>query len=138
MSSDDKVLTWPAVPIPTPEEVYAGLSDQAKDYPLFLESMCRQSHNFEKPEALSRLRVFDTSTRMMIGHWCSSMLSELGAEVIQIEPPGGDPLRKLTPFGRKDYMFEDKETGEPVGAHFLHEMRNKYSVTLNLETPEGR
>ena len=87
--SSEKTIPWPAVPIPKPEEVYAGLSDQAKDYPLFLESICRQSHNFEKPEALSRLRVYDTSTRMMIGHWCSSMLSELGAEVIQIEPPGG-------------------------------------------------
>src|SRR5512141_732030 len=136
--SSAKVTPWPAVPIPTPDEVYAGLSDQAKDYPLYLESICRQSHNFEKPEALSRLRVYDTSTRMMIGHWCSSMLSELGAEVIQVEPPGGDPMRKLTPFGRKEYMFADKESGEPVGAHFLHEMRNKFSVTLNLETEEGR
>lgn len=136
--STDKVIPWPAVPIPKPEEVYAGLSDQAKDYPLFLESICRQSHEFEKPEALSRLRVLDTSTRMMIGHWCSSLLAELGAEVIQVEPPGGDPLRQLTPFGRKEYMFTDKETGEQVGAHFLHEMRNKMSVTLNLETEEGR
>lgn len=136
--NNGKVPPWPAVPIAKPDEVYAGLSDQAKDYPLFLESIVRQEHNFEKPEALSTLRVLDTSTRMMIGHWCSSMLSELGAEVIQVEPPGGDPLRKLTPFGRKEYMFADKETGEQVGGHFLHEMRNKMSVTLNLETEEGR
>ncbi len=136
--STDKVTPWPAVPIPKPDEVYGGLSDQAKDYPLFLESILRQEHNFEKPEALAKLRVFDTSTRMMIGHWCSSMLSELGAEVIQVEPPGGDPMRKLTPFGKRDYMFVDKESGEPVGAHFLHEMRNKLAVTLDLETEEGR
>ncbi|MEI4883971.1 CoA transferase, partial [Klebsiella pneumoniae] len=77
-------------------------------------------------------------TRMMIGHWCASLLAELGAEVIQVEPPGGDPLRKLSPFARRQYMFRDKETGEEVGAHFLHEMRNKLSVTLNLETAEGR
>src|SRR2546422_5449833 len=71
-----KVAPWPAIPISKPEEVYAGLSDQAKEYPLFLESIVRQEHNFEKPEALSRLRVLDCSTRMMIGHWCSSMRSE--------------------------------------------------------------
>jgi len=133
-----EVLNWPAIPKATPEEVYAGLSDQAKNYPLYLESILRQEHNFEKPEALSRLRVLDCTTGMMIGHWCSSQLGELGAEVIQIEPPGGDPLRKLTPFGRKEYMFKDKETGEEVGAQFLHEMRNKLSVTLNLESEEGR
>ena len=32
-----KVLPWPAVPIPTPDEVYAGMTDQAKEYPLSLE-----------------------------------------------------------------------------------------------------
>src|SRR3989475_5814995 len=133
-----KVAPWPAIPISKPEEVYAGLSDQAKEYPLFLESIVRQEHNFEKPEALSRLRVLDCSTRMMIGHWCSSLLAELGAEVIQVEPPGGDPLRQNTPFGRRQYMFRDKETGEEVGGQFLHEMRNKLSITLNLETEEGR
>jgi crotonobetainyl-CoA:carnitine CoA-transferase CaiB-like acyl-CoA transferase len=74
----------------------------------------------------------------MIGHWCSSQLAELGAEVVQVEPPGGDPLRQQTPFGRKEYMVTDKERGEPVGLQFLHEMRNKQSITLNLETERGR
>src|SRR5450756_427895 len=101
-ASQDKVAAWPAIPKLKPEEVYAGLSDQAKEYPLFLESITRQEHNFEKPEALSRLRVLDCTTRMMIGHWCSSQLAELGVEVIQVEPPGGDPLRQLTPFGRQE------------------------------------
>ncbi len=41
-----KVSPWPAVPIPRPEEVYAGLSDQAKEYPLFLESILRQEYTF--------------------------------------------------------------------------------------------
>ncbi|MBI3079717.1 MAG: CoA transferase [Deltaproteobacteria bacterium] len=129
---------WPATPTPSPDEVYKGLSDQAREYPLYLEGMLRQAKNFDKPEALDRLRVFDCTTSMMIGHWCSSQLAELGAETIQIEPPGGDPLRRLTPFGRTEYMLADRETGEPVGLHFLHEMRNKHSVTLNLETKRGR
>src|SRR6266849_7355316 len=44
-----RVAPWPAVPIAKPDEVYAGLSDQAKEYPLFLESILRQEKNFEKP-----------------------------------------------------------------------------------------
>jgi crotonobetainyl-CoA:carnitine CoA-transferase CaiB-like acyl-CoA transferase len=35
-------------------------------------------------------------------------------------------------------MFKDKETGEEVGGQFLHEMRNKHSITLNLESEQGR
>ena len=132
------VLPWPAVPTPTPDEVYKGESDKAKEYPLYLESILRQSENFKKPEALSTIRVLDCSTNMIIGHWCSSLLSELGAEVIMVEPPGGDPLRKLTPFGRQEYMFEDNVTHEKVGARFLAECRSKQAITLNLESAEGR
>ena len=70
--------------------------------------------------------------------FAASLLSEQGAEVINIEPPGGDPLRQLTPFGREEYMLKDKVTGEPCGLDFLHELRNANSITLNLETEEGR
>ncbi|MBI2461516.1 MAG: CoA transferase [Candidatus Rokubacteria bacterium] len=129
---------WPATPVPTPEEVYSGLAEPAREYPGFLESIVHPRKTFEKPEALGRIRVLDCTTGMIIGHWCSSQLAELGAEAIQLEPPGGDPLRRLTPFGRKAYMVEDAERGEPVGLHFLHEMRNKLAVTLNLEKPKGR
>jgi crotonobetainyl-CoA:carnitine CoA-transferase CaiB-like acyl-CoA transferase len=129
---------WPAVPIPTADDVYAGVAEQAREYPLFLESILRQSENFKKPENLGRVRVLDLSKGMIIGNWCSSMLSELGADTIKAEPPDGDPLRWQTPFGRQEYMLKDVETGEPIGLHFLHEMRNKQSITLDLETPEGR
>jgi len=54
-----------------------------------------------------------------------------------VEPPGGDPIRKLTPFGREEYMFQSKN-GEKVGARYLSEARNKFSVTLNLESEQGR
>jgi CoA-transferase family III len=115
-----KVLNWPAVPTPTPDEVYAGLTDQAKEYPLSLEAQLRQSENFKKPECLTTVRVLDLSKGMIIGNWCSSMLSELGADTIKAEPPDGDPLRWQTPFGRKEYMLKDAENGEPIGLHFLH------------------
>lgn len=131
-------VPWPAVPIPTRDEVYAGLSDAAKEYPIWLEEKLHQKYNFDKPENLSRIRVLDLTTGMMIGHWASSQLAEMGADVIQVEPVGGDPARKLTPFGREEYMFTDSERGEKVGGLFLHEMRNKRSITLNLETERGR
>src|SRR5512145_3409350 len=132
-----RVLPWPAVPTPTVDEVYAGVDEKKKEYNLWLESAVRQQFNNDKPESLSSLRVLDCTTNQNIGHWCSSHFSELGAEVIMVEPPGGDPLRRMTPFGREEYMFEAKN-GEKCGARFLSEARNKFSVTLNVETEEGR
>ena len=132
-----KVLPWPAIPAPTVDEVYAGVDEKRKEYSLWVESAVRQQFNADKPESLNGIRVLDMTTNQIIGHWCSSHFSELGADVIMVEPPGGDPLRKLTPFGREEYMFTSKD-GEKCGARFLAEARNKFSVTLNVETEEGR
>jgi len=137
-SSDIPVLPWPAVPVPTTEEVYRGLSEAARDFPTWLEANVHWRDVGKKPEKLSRLRVLDVSMKSMGGHWCSSLFAEHGAEVIMVEPPGGDPTRRLTPFNRPQWMFQDRETGEAVGGKFLHECRNKFAVTLNLETAEGR
>ncbi len=43
---------------------------------------------------LDRLRVIDVSP-FMPGHYASTLLAELGAEVVQVEPPGGMPARHL-------------------------------------------
>ncbi len=82
-----------------------------------------------KPEALDDLVVLDLSSRSMAGCFCSSLLAELGAETIRIEPPGGDIVRTYSPNG---IMHKD------TGLAYLQEGRNKYHVTLNLETEEGR
>ena len=84
---------------------------------------------FEKPEALDDLVVLDLSSRSMAGCFCSSLLAELGAETIRVEPPGGDFVRTYSPGG-----IMHKETG----LAYLQEGRNKYHITLNLETDEGR
>ena len=70
MSKNYPVLPWPAVPTPTPDEVYKGESDAAKEYALWLEANLRQSENFKKPEALNNIRVLDCTSMMIIGHWC--------------------------------------------------------------------
>ena len=81
-----------------------------------------------KPEALDDITILDLSTRNYAGCYCSSMLSEFGAEVIRVEPPEGDFIRKWTPYG---LVYK----GE--GLNYLSEGRNKFHITLNLGKPEA-
>jgi CoA:oxalate CoA-transferase len=82
-----------------------------------------------RPEALDDLFVLDLSNKSFAGCHCSSVLSEYGAEVIRIEPPGGDFIRSCTPYG---FMYK----GE--GLNYLTEGRNKFHITLDLKKPEAR
>lgn len=134
-----EIRPWPVTPPPSPEEVkniYA--KRKAEEFGQWLEDNVRFEYSFGKAEALQGLKVLDVGL-WRIGHkFAASLLGEAGAEVICIEPPTGDPLRKLTPFGREEYMLADKETGEKCGMTFMNEMRNQYSVTLDIETEAGR
>ncbi len=82
-----------------------------------------------KPEALDDITVLDLSYNSFGGCYCSSMLAEFGAEVLRVEPPEGDFIRKCTPYG---LLYK----GE--GLNYLSEGRNKFHITLNLHKPEGR
>ncbi len=82
-----------------------------------------------KPEALDDIVVLDVSYKSFAGCYCSSMLAELGAHVLRVEPPEGDFIRTCTPYG---VVYR----GE--GLNYLSEGRNKLHITLNLERPEGR
>jgi crotonobetainyl-CoA:carnitine CoA-transferase CaiB-like acyl-CoA transferase len=62
-------------------------------------------------------------THMVMGPTCGMILADLGAEVIKVEPPGGDKTRKLPGLG--------------IG-FFRSFNRNKKSVVLDINTPEGR
>ncbi len=76
--------------------------------------------------ALAHVRVLDL-TRFLAGPFCTSILADMGAEVVKIEAPkGGDE-------GRYGYPPVD---GVPV--FFLALNRGKKGITLDLRTDEGR
>ena len=93
---------------------------------------------YGKDESLSHLRVLDIGLWRLGHKFATSLFGECGAECVSIEPPGGDPLRKLTPFGREEYLLENKETGEKCGMEFVAETVNTHCVTLDVETADGQ
>ena len=64
------------------------------------------------------------------GHLCGKVLGDLGADVIQIEKPGGDPSRNIGPF------YQDIPDPEKSFWWFAYNM-NKRGITLNVETTGG-
>ena len=77
----------------------------------------------EKPEALDGLLVLDCAVAHYGGHVLGGFLGELGAEVVKLEPPGGDPARTWGPA--------DAGLGGE-GLAYLAEGRNRYYATLDL------
>ena len=76
---------------------------------------------------LAGVRVLDLS-RILAGPWCGMVLGDLGAEVIKIEHPvRGDDTR--------DWGIR---VGSTETAYFNSVNRNKRSVCLDLQTPEGQ
>jgi crotonobetainyl-CoA:carnitine CoA-transferase CaiB-like acyl-CoA transferase len=77
------------------------------------------------PAALSGVRVLDL-TRVVAGPFCTTILADMGAEVVKVEVPRrGDD-------GRYGYPAVD---GVPVS--FLALNRNKRGITLDLRKPAG-
>jgi CoA:oxalate CoA-transferase len=74
---------------------------------------------------LAGIRIVDFS-RVLAGPFCTALLSDLGAEVIKIEPPGGDDYRSVGPF-------TDGESGL-----FAAMNRNKQSIVIDLKSAAGR
>jgi crotonobetainyl-CoA:carnitine CoA-transferase CaiB-like acyl-CoA transferase/predicted RNase H-like HicB family nuclease len=79
--------------------------------------------------ALDDIRVLDLAGET--GVYCTKLLADLGADVIRIEPPEGDPLRDVGPF------WHDVEAADRSLA-FLHLNTNKRSISLDFTKPEGR
>ena len=75
---------------------------------------------------LKNLLVIDL-TRVLVGPYCTMILSDLGARVIKVEAPeGGDDSRKFGPF-IDDYS-----------AYFMSLNRGKESIALNLKNSDDK
>jgi crotonobetainyl-CoA:carnitine CoA-transferase CaiB-like acyl-CoA transferase len=68
---------------------------------------------------LDGVRVVDFSM-FVPGPFCSSILADLGAEVIKVEPPKGDPGRSYVPV------------------QFRMENRNKRAIAIDLKNPRSK
>lgn len=82
---------------------------------------------------LEDLTVIDC-TRALAGPYGASLLADLGARVIKVEPPVGDGYRNIPPY-LPDHagIHEDREAGTDFGAPFAAVSRNKRSIVLDLK-----
>jgi formyl-CoA transferase len=90
----------------------------------------RQGSNMEEKGIFDGLKVLDCAS-FIAAPAAATVLSDFGAHVIKIEPPGqGDPYRNLPNL-----------PGYPHSEHnfaWLLEARNKKSIALDLSRPEGQ
>ena len=85
------------------------------------------------PGPLTGLRVLDLS-RVLAGPWATQILADFGAEVIKIEKPGeGDDTRG---WGPPFLTNPDGSKGD--AAYFLSANRGKWSVAIDMATPDGQ
>jgi formyl-CoA transferase len=85
-------------------------------------------------QPLNNIRILDI-TRALAGPYCTMMLGDLGADVIKVErPSSGDETRGWgPPFVGKPYGPYPGES-----AYFIAANRNKRSVTVNIQSTEGK
>jgi benzylsuccinate CoA-transferase BbsE subunit len=77
------------------------------------------------PALLNDVTILDLAGES--GLYCGKVLADLGADVIRVEPPGGDPLRQRPPFA-----------ADGQSLFYLHYNTNKRSITLDLTQAAGR
>ena len=66
-----------------------------------------------------------------IGAWCGKMLGDMGADVIKVESPMGNPTRRYEPFYQN-------EPGPNRSLFFWHYNTSKRGITLDLTQDRGR
>ena len=79
--------------------------------------------------ALEGLRVVDLTT-IVSGPYAAAILADLGADVIKIEPPGGENSRR---FGEDPLLMMGSLT-----AHVMNLQRNKRGMVVDLRSDGGR
>jgi succinate--hydroxymethylglutarate CoA-transferase len=75
---------------------------------------------------LTGIKVLDF-TRLFAGPFCTMLLGDLGADVVKVEAPEGDPIRYQGPPFYKNHAFS-----------FLAANRNKRSVVIDMRSAEGK
>ena len=85
----------------------------------------------EKPAALQGIKIIDW-TIWQFGPIATTMLGDLGADVIKIESLDGDPGRTVFRAGGVDRSLPGGRT-----SYFEANQRNKRSIALDLKKPEG-
>ena len=81
------------------------------------------------PGPLAGLRILELADEK--GQFCGKLMGDLGADVIKIEPPGGEATRRVGPF-LDDIPHPERSLS------FGYYNTSKRGITLNLETADGR
>ena len=87
------------------------------------------SHADNRPRLLTGTRILDLTGQS--GTYCCKILADIGADVIKVEPPQGDPMRWIPPFFGGD-------RNPQKSLYWYHMNTNKRGITLNVNTDDGR
>ncbi len=93
----------------------------------------------KRPGALDGVRVLDLADQS--GAYCGKLLADMGADVVNVEPPGGAAMRRIGPFfAGGDARATDARDANEVNRSlfFSHYNTSKRSVTLDLEALHDR
>ena len=77
-------------------------------------------------KVLEGIRILDLG-RYIAGPYCAAILGEYGADVIRVDRVGGSEDRSILPV-----------SADGEGAQYLQSNRNKRSITLEIDRPQGR
>lgn len=95
-------------------------------------------NNFDRTGPLEDLTIIDC-TMAFAGPFGTALLADLGANVIKVEPPGGDGFRPLPPYPPNyHHAFKPEADGADFGMAFAAVNRNKRSVCLDLKQTHDR
>ena len=75
---------------------------------------------------LTGVRVLDM-TSVLMGPYATSILGDMGADVVKLESPEGDLIRQVGP-----------SRSGAMGGMFMHANRSKRSIVVDLKKPAGR
>lgn len=79
-------------------------------------------------QPLTGYRVLDLSGPL--GVYCGKLMADMGADVVKVEPPGGDRMRYIEPF-------VNDQPGPNRSLYWLHFGTNRKSITLDVTSEDG-